>query len=42
MTDQQPPETQPCTGPGDTVEITTDDGVHRETWHGCPTCHGSH
>jgi DnaJ-class molecular chaperone len=38
----QPAPTQPCTGPGDRTETTTVDGVTRQTWHSCPTCHGSH
>jgi hypothetical protein len=36
------PTTQPCTGPGDRTETTTENGVTRQTWHACPTCHGSH
>ncbi|MEC3994019.1 hypothetical protein VSR01_10860 [Actinacidiphila sp. DG2A-62] len=32
-----------CTGPGDHTETTTDqDGTTRQTWHGCPSCHGAH
>jgi hypothetical protein len=44
MTDQPTPApTQPCPGPGDRTETTTDaDGVTRQTWHGCPGCHGAH
>lgn len=38
----QPQPTQPCPGPGDHVETTHSGGVTRETWHGCPVCHGAH
>lgn len=34
--------TPQCPGPGSHTETTTDGGVHRETWHGCPVCHGDH
>jgi len=42
MSQQQAATTQPCPGPGDSTEDTSSDGVTRQTWHGCPDCHGSH
>ncbi|SEO83925.1 hypothetical protein SAMN05216267_104674 [Actinacidiphila rubida] len=43
MAEQPTPEPPArCAGPGSRVEVTNENGVHRETWHSCPTCHESH
>jgi hypothetical protein len=41
--DTPTPGTWVCTGPGDHTETVVDaNGVTHQTWHGCPSCHGSH
>jgi DnaJ-class molecular chaperone len=38
---QRPRPCTRCNGTGGQVETTTTDGVMRQTWHSCTTCHGT-